>query len=351
MTLRCSPAERPYCREPKPGHAALWLLVALVALGLALRANAEPAASPEPSSAATAKPVFGLEQVGWRWVRFEASNFWVSVEARIQLYQQALKPADRNWLQEPEPLTLPWSAQNTTGRQALVLMSESRVASNREWRSEWLNPHTGSLLQRCRLGYGRDDSRIKCYGYGQNAIYRERRESDMSGDDLSSPEGWSAQGARSASRLTQDWRATPPAHIILPEPLPEDAALISWPLLLPAISAQPLNQPGDRVQLWVHTDFDIWRVTLEVADTEEIKVDYELAPNARRVKGKQEALEVTISSEHLTGKPEDDFEFFGFSEPMSVLLDPKSRLPLVIQGEAPTFGPAKARLHSARLLP
>jgi len=92
-------------------------------------------------------------------------------------------------------------------------------------------------------------------------------------------------------------------------------------------------------------------VTLEVAGMKKTKVDYELAPNARRVKGKQEALEVTISSEHLTGEPEDDFEFFGFSEPMSVLLDPKSRLPLVIQGEAPTFGPAKARLHSARLLP
>jgi len=326
-----------------------WLFALLACLGPALSASAE-SSPPEPAPVTSAEPAFGLEQVGWQWVRFEASNFWVSVEARIQLYQQALEPIDRNWLQEPEPLTKPWSAPEPSG-EALVLMSESRVASNREWRSEWLDPQTGSLLQRCRLGYGRADSRIKCYGYGQNAIYRERRESDMSVKDLNSPEGWSAQGARSASRLTQDWRATPPAHIILPEPLPEEEALISWPLLLPAISAQPLNQPGDRVQLWVHTDFDIWRVTLEVAGTEETKVDYELAPNARRVKGRQEALEVTISSEHLTGKPEDDFEFFGFSEPMSVLLDPKSRLPLVIQGEAPTFGPAKARLHSARLLP
>lgn len=351
MTLKRISAERTYRPEPKPSQAVLWLsLVVLVALGLALPAGAEPA-TPEPSPAAPAKPVFGLEQVGWQWVRFEASNFWVSVEARIQLYQQALKPADRNWLQAPQPLTEPWSAQKPTGRQALVLMSESRVASNREWRSEWLDPHTGSLLQRCRLGYGRADSRIKCYGYGQNAIYRERRESDMAVKDLTSPEGWSAQGARSASRLTQDWRATPPAHIILPESLPEDAALISWPLLLPAISAQPLNQPGDRVQLWVHTDFDIWRVTLEVTGTEDTKVDYRLAPEDNGVKGRQAALKVAISAEHLTGEPEDDFEFFGFSEPMYVLLDPDTRLPLVISGKAPRFGPAEARLQSARLLP
>jgi len=325
------------------------LALLLAGLGPALSASAE-SSSPEPAPVTSAEPAFGLEQVGWQWVRFEASSFWVSVEARIQLYQQALEPADRHWLQEPEPLTEPWSAPEPSG-EALVLMSESRVASNREWRSEWLDPQTGSLLQRCRLGYGRADSRIKCYGYGQGAIYRERRESNMSAKDLASPEGWSAEGARSASRLTRDWRATSPAHIILPEPLPENAALVSWPLLLPAISAQPLNQPGDRVQLWVHTDFDIWRVTLEVTGIKETKVDYQLAPKNERMEGRREALEVAISSEHPTGKPEDDFEFFGFSEPMSVLLDPDTRLPLVIQGDAPRFGPAEARLHSARLLP
>ena len=350
MTPDRLPLVEIYSRSAKPVPVIFrWLVVVLAILALLPAASAEPS-SVEPSPTTSAKSVFSLEQVGWRWVRFEASNFWVSVEARIQLYQQALETADMNWLQAPQPLTEPWSAHKPTGS-ALVLMSETRVASNREWRSEWLDPHTGGLLQRCRLGYGRADSRIKCYGYGQNAIYRERRESDITVKDLASPEGWSAQGARSASRLTQDWRATSPAHIILPEPLPEGAALISWPFLLPAISAQPLEQPGDQVQLWVHTDFDVWRVTLEVTGTQSIKVDYGLAPEDERVKGRQEALKVSLSAEHLTGNPEDDFEFFGFSEPMFVLLDPQTRLPLMISGEAPRFGPAKARLHSARLLP
>lgn len=303
------------------------------AISTSLPAGGEPEAH-IPATDTTAAPA-ELARIGWESLELGASSLLGSAVSRLRLYSEPAATLD--------PALHPGDGH------LLVLLADSRVAGNRERRSVWFDPGRG-LVQRCRVGFGRSDSRAKCYRYEARSIQRERRESDLTAAAIDARPDWTREGARSALALASDWPVSSAGRLSLPDTIPEAAGLISPTLLLPLASAAELRAPGDSHVLYVHTDHDFFRVTLRVSGRESIEVDYRLdsATGAREVRERVEALVIRLQVTPV-GEPEDGFELLGLRPPLTLLLDPATRLPLALRGDAPRLGPGEVRLQAARL--
>lgn len=303
------------------------------AMPTSLPAGGEPEAH-VPATAAPTAPA-DLGRIGWQSLELGASNLLGSAVSRLRLYSEpaaALEPELR-----------------PAGGRLLVLLADSRVAGNRERRSVWFDPDRG-LVQRCRVGFGRSDSRAKCYDYEARTVRRERRESDLTAAAIDAQPDWIRDGARSALALARDWPVSSAGRLSLPDAIPEAAGLVSPTLLLPLASAADLHAPGDTHVLYVHTDHDFFRVSLRVSGREPIETDYRLESidGERRIRERVEALVIRMQATPL-GRPEDSFELLGLRPPLTLLLDPATRLPLAVRGDAPRLGPGEVRLQAARL--
>ena len=319
----------------RPGALALVLLVAASLPGL-LAAGGEPRS---PGSTATPAPAAAaLARIGWHSIELGASSLLGSAVSRLRLYPTS----------GPDP-----AATDTTDpysdEAVLVLLADSRVGGNRERRSAWFAP-AGRLIERCRVGYGRSDSRAKCYRYAGRTVERERRESRVTAADIEARPDWTRDGARSALALARDWPVSSRGTLQLPPDIPHDRGLVSPTLLLPLASAAPLQTPGDSHVLYVHTDHDFYRVQLQVTGRETLETDYRLesATGERRIRQPIAALVIQLQITPL-GDPEDGFELLGLRPPLRLLLDPDTRLPLALRGDAPRLGPGEVRLQAARL--
>ncbi|RRQ21031.1 hypothetical protein [Thiohalobacter thiocyanaticus] len=285
---------------------------------------------PVAHSPATALPV-----VGWQAVTLSASNLLGSAVSRIRLHEAAAG----------EP-----AGQVNAGGPLLVLLADNRVGrQNLERLSAWYDP-AGTLVQRCRVGFGRSDSRAKCYRYEDRGILRERRESDLTAADIASQPDWTRDGARSALALARDWPVSSSGRLRLPDAIPENAGLISPTLLLPLASAAPLQASGDSKAFFVHTDHDFFRVTLTVTGREPVAAEYRLDTDtgSQQIRNRIEALVIRLETTPI-GDPENGFELLGLRPPLTLLLDPATRLPLALRGDAPRLGPGEIRLEAARL--
>lgn len=289
---------------------------------------------PRPGAVTPTAPA-PLPAAGWQAITLSASNLLGSAVSRLRLYEAA-----------PDEL----SARAAPGNPLLVLLADNRVGrQNLERLSVWYDP-AGGLVQRCRVGFGRRDSRAKCYRYEARSLLRERRESAVTAAEVEAQPDWIHDGARSALTLVRDWPVSSAGRLALPQAIPRTAGLVSPTLLLPLASAASLHAAGDRETYYVHTDHDFFRVVLEVSGHERIEVDYrrETAAGEQPVRGQVEALVIRLQVNPL-GEPENGFELLGLRPPLTLLLDPATRLPLALRGDAPRLGPGEVRLEAARL--
>lgn len=312
-----------------------WLAALFLTTGI--QAPALAGGGPGTHMPTTALPAAApaLPAVGWQAVTLSASNLLGSAVSRIRLYEAAAG----------EP-----AVQANAGGPLLVLLADNRVGrQNLERLSAWYDP-AGTLVQRCRVGFGRRDSRAKCYHYAPRSIRRERRESDLTAADIEAQPDWTRDGARSALALARDWPISSAGRLPLPDTIPEHAGLVSPTLLLPLASAAPLQAGGDSTAFFVHTDHDFFRVTLKVTGHEPVAADYRLDTDAgsTRTRDRIEALVIRLEATPI-GEPENGFELLGLRPPLTLLLDPATRLPLALRGDAPRLGPGEIRLEAARL--
>lgn len=305
-----------------------WLAALLLTTGV----QAPALAGGEPD---THMQTPALPAVGWQAVTLSASNLLGSAVSRIRLHEATAGEV---------------AGQANAGGPLLVLLADNRVGrQNLERLSAWYDP-AGTLVQRCRVGFGRSDSRAKCYRYEDRGILRERRESDLTAAEIETQPDWTRDGAHSALALARDWPVSSSGRLPLPDAIPENAGLISPTLLLPLASAAALHAAGDHETFYVHTDHDFFRVELLVSGRERIEVDYrrEAAGGDEQVRDKIEALVIRLEVNPL-GEPENGFELLGLRPPLTLLLDPVTRLPLALRGDAPRLGPGEIRLEAARL--
>ncbi|BAZ93685.1 uncharacterized protein FOKN1_1287 [Thiohalobacter thiocyanaticus] len=295
---------------------------------------------PRPEAVTPTAPA-PLPAVGWQAITLSASNLLGSAVSRLRLYTVA---------PDELPVQVARGTLPAPGNPLLVLLADNRVGrQNLERLSVWYDP-AGGLVQRCRVGFGRRDSRAKCYRYEARSLLRERRESAVTAAEVEAQPDWLHDGASSALTLARDWPVSSAGRLALPQAIPRTAGLVSPTLLLPLASAASLHAAGDRETYYVHTDHDFFRVVLEVSGHERIEVDYrrETAAGEQPVRGQVEALVIRLQVNPL-GEPENGFELLGLRPPLTLLLDPATRLPLALRGDAPRLGPGEVRLEAARL--
>jgi hypothetical protein len=121
-------------------------------------------------------------------------------------------------------------------------------------------------------------------------------------------------------------------------------------LLLAAGSV--VEAPGHAATVYVHGDFNFYRVRLSVAGKEKVEVDYSLGGGLQRVKGERTAIVVGLQVDPV-GTPQGDPEFslLGLDSQISILLDEQSRLPLQVRGRAPRIGKTYINLVAADIRP
>lgn len=320
-------------------HRALAALLLASLIPTPALAGGEPRLQRSEAVAPTAPAP--LPAVGWQSVTLSASNLLGSAVSRLRLYAAA---------PEELPAQAARGALRPTDNPLLVLLADNRVGrQNLERLSVWYDP-AGTLVQRCRVGFGRRDSRAKCYHYDERVILRERRESDVTAATVEAQPDWIHDGARSALALARDWPVSSSGRLPLPDAIPRGAGLVSPTLLLPLASAADLQAAGDHETFYVHTDHDFFQIELRVTGRERIEIDYrrQSAAGEEPVRGQIEALVIRLQADPL-GEPENGFELLGLRPPLTLLLDPASRLPLALRGNAPRLGPGEVRLEAARL--
>lgn len=327
----------------------LFLVPALLLMtAAALRAEHETPHTGDNSPATPLQKPALLERIGWRSLHWKASNFWVTASSRIRLDEVSPDLLEASHL-------LPATEQAGTPRIApasslLVQRTDSRIADNVEYRTAWVAPETLATLQRCRLGYGDDDSRIKCYRYLDNGVYRERRESNETSAPYQANPPWTQGPPKSPLPRTADWRVSGRMLLEKPQSLDSMPGWLSPPLLFPAISLFVGDGESQARTFMIHTDRDFFRLTATKGEPEDLETEYTLtrandAPQP--VKGKVRVLPVHLEVEALVEPLDAPFELLGFKTPITIFVDPETRIPLAIEGKAPTLGPSRTRLRAA----
>lgn len=285
-----------------------------------------------------------LKAVGWQSLGYSRANIWASVASRIALHELPASAMTDGGLPQGRGAS---EGLSPAGGQVLLLQADSQAASNRERLSVWFDPLADTLLQRCRVAYGRSDSRAQCYRYGEATVWRERRERSGNGGP-DEPE-WVQGGAKTA--VVPDWTVSSRVRLSRPAAIPADAGLFSPMLLLPLASAGPLEAHGDSQTVYVHTDRDFFRVSLRVQGRETVDVEYRQTARdgaTRKIVGPVRVLVVEVEP-HALGTAHEPFTLLGMSGPLQLLLDPATRVPLAVRGEAPWVGATELRLDSVRL--
>ncbi len=241
---------------------------------------------------------------------FERHSIWVTARSKLSI-------AARN----DDQLGAVW-----------VLQVEESIAGNRAQETQLMTPGSGCLLQRSRLTSGKN-TRLKEYRYAAEKLVRIRREPD-SARDLPSAQ-WPVSSRRDISY---------PA-------LEEGAVLTSMPALLLA-AGSVVEAPGHAATVYVHGDFNFYRVRLSVVGEEQVEVDYSLGGGLQRMQGERTAIVVGLQVDPVgTPRGDPEFSLLGLGGQVSILLDEQSRLPLQVRGRAPRIGETYINLVAADIGP
>lgn len=212
------------------------------------------------------------------------------------------------------------------------LQVEESIGENRARETQLMSPGSGYLLQRSRLTSGKN-TRLKEYRYAAEKLVRIRREPDSSQD--SPPARWPVSSRRD-----------------IPYPaFEEGAVLTSMPALLLVAGSLP-EVPGEAMTVYVHGDFNFYRVRLSVVGEEKVEVDYALAGRQQQVKGERTAMVVDLQVDPVgTQQGDPEFSLLGLGGQVSILLDEQTGLPLRVRGRAPRIGKTYIDLVTADIRP
>jgi len=268
-------------------------------------------------------------RVGWQEAEYTATKFLMNAKARVALQE---RPAAEVVPQLRAP---PRGTGVAPGPRVLAVRYAADLTGQRTVLELLLDATTGGALQMTLRDSGRRD--------------RERtwRFTDIGAQHWTARPATDAEVALPPARWTErndGWR-----------PYPEEASggvVTDAPGLLYALGAAPLAKAGDRWDILVFSRRQVHRVTATVAGDTTVAADFQErgAAGATRRKGKLPALRVKLASAPV-GTPDDDdpFALLGMTGGIEVALDPASRVPLQLSGDAPYLGKVTFRLKAATL--
>lgn len=238
----------------------------------------------------------------WKELSFQRKSMWGNVEAEMQLQATEVDTEVR------------WNLDVNT-----------RVGNNNEERvSLQLASLNGQIIDKQRFSRGRTDRRFKSYDYHSDGIARLRK--DPAGGEAALP--------------VEQWSISKQQHIEYPD-LPEGAVLTT-PYALFLLASDPrLASRDGQLCVYVHTDYNVYQVTLVNSGEQKLVASYTLTKGDEVTQYRKQS--VVVDRIQLTVVPfsepaRPDFGVMGLSGEISFLVEQELRLPLRIQGRAPRVG-------------
>ncbi len=268
--------------------------------------------------------------VRWHQLEFQASKLFVSGKLQFELMELPAEQARTQLLEmnQHQPL-------DPRSEKVALLLVRSELMSNRGEMRVWMDPNDYRVYQRARISSG-SNSRLKLYRYLQSAVYRVRKESESGTPPMDSTQ----------------WRTSSEQVIPLLADGSGSTAMRDPTALLLLASSAGLAKAGDTVTTKVFTDKQFYAATLTVTGSRRVKAKYRLDDysGSRNVATKLDTLKIELTTKLLSAAPEDEaFEFLGLNGPVAIYVDPKSRLPLQVEGRQSRVGKVTVDLRKVRL--
>jgi len=299
-------------------RGASWLLRSSLLSGLALFLGAAPVRAGGPLGPA---PWPVLWPVPWSTLEFGASNWLHEVSLTARWSPLAAKERDAALIDIPDGAAL------EPGSQEVVLLVATVEAKTR-WRSQpkrwsgevWFLPDVGTPLQRVRSKLGKKATR-KLYRYAADGVYRVREEA---GERRPSFHAF----ARPSS----------------------SCETVSDPALLLLLASSPDLAPGSSRRICVFNKKGIYEVELRstAASVEPVRFRQRAASGSWENGSADEAIRIEIDP-RPAGQADglEPFEFFELRPPLAISVDPRTRLPIAIEGSIQGFGAVRFELREA----
>jgi len=238
----------------------------------------------------------------WTQLEFEQRAFWLTAHSVV-----SLQPVD-------------------SARTSWQLSSQSSIANNTETVTVLFDYATGQSQLRERNSRGKNQ-RYKSWTYQPGEIVRIRRAPE--GSDADNPQQWPLQSRRE-----------------LPYPtLPDARGKLVDPTLRLWLAADALDSAGRPVSFDTHTDLNFYQVTATAQSAQTRNVDAPL-PGA----GPRRVIPVKLQVQPLgNALDEPDFSLLGLSGDITIYYDAISRVPVLLEGDAPRIGKATIELKRATL--
>lgn len=282
------------------------------------------------SAAAVASGPLDPGRVAWSAVELHASKFLMSANARVSLEE---RPA------EAVAAALRAPAQGRAvapGPRVVAMRYVAELTGQNTDLELLLDAATGGAVQMTLRDSGRRE--------------RERtwRFTDVGAQHWTARPAGDAEAKLPPARWTdrnEGWRPYPPeAH---------GGVVTDAPGLVYALAAAPLAKAGDSWDIMVFSRRRVHRVTATVGAPMTVAVDYAERREGRVAtrKGRLPALRVQLASAPVGVQAEDDDQFalLGMTGGIEMALDPATRVPLQLAGDAPYVGKVTFRLKAAAL--
>lgn len=207
--------------------------------------------------------------------------------------------------------------------------------SSKTWLGQlWMRPDLTALQRnRLKIGPGGD---YKTYRYAALGVYRIRQQPNNPEQELKPP---------------TTWPITNETFHAFPQTVIRRCAWISDPYAILLLLSQ--DWPTAETVVCLFNKEGVYPVSFQPTGPEPVQVNYRLRQGA-----KSHPVQALIHAERIRihplpqeadGNDPEPFEFLGMEGDIIFLRDPKTRLPLQIEGEVPGFGRAKLVLTWVKL--
>jgi hypothetical protein len=300
------------CFPLRLSATAKTLLAAIVVLGV----YASPVAGETP-------PLEFSEAV------FKARKLTVSLES--QLFLARREAADIPWI-ATTPLQPGVRFQQPESAPALMIQVSNSVLGTRSRTTTWIEPESGTALQRT---VGRSSSK--------GSRYKGTRFAEEGVEELRSNRG---EGEAA------DWTSATRAFRSYPEWMGDDVTVSDPTALFYLLTDPDLQAPGDALQFPVMSRGNLVLIEVTVDKSTRISADFLQTQNgeAVRVKGKRQALLVKVDARHLgPDSSEEDMELLGMKGDLEFYIDSELRVPLRLAGRVPKAGKVTLQLKAVTI--
>jgi hypothetical protein len=242
------------------------------------------------------------QTASWTQLEFEQRAFWLTARSLVSL--QPVDSAGATW----------------------QLSSQSSIAKNSEAVTVQFDHATGQSQLRERTSRGKNQ-RYKSWSYQPGTIIRLRRAPEANSAD--NPQQWPLQSRRE-----------------LPYPtLPAVGGILVDPTLLLWLAADALDSGTSPVSFDTHTDLNFYQVTATAQPAQMRGFDVDLPGDSQR-----RVIPVKLRVLPLgTAIDEPDFNLLGLSGEITIYYDAATRVPLLLEGDAPRIGNAAIELKRVTL--